>query len=178
MRVDYSEDEGYPGEFALFQANCTRSLKGKAGQAALRELEAALLALPAPRLAGNVVAAHGDVCAVGAVLLARKARELGGDLAAAQAALEAECGDPEDQAFDETTDRAEELGMPRLVAWKVVAKNDVEFPPGRSVRAEGPNLRPYRDEYYSAGAQVWIDATAEDRYAYVLRWVQRQLGKD
>lgn len=44
MRISYSDEEDSPGQFALFQANCRRSLQGKKGQAALRELEAALLA--------------------------------------------------------------------------------------------------------------------------------------
>jgi len=43
MRIGYSEDEDYPGQFELWQANCQRSLKGKKGQAALRELEACSL---------------------------------------------------------------------------------------------------------------------------------------
>ena len=46
MRVNYSEDEDYGGQFNLWQANCRRSRRGKKGQAALRELEAALLGMP------------------------------------------------------------------------------------------------------------------------------------
>lgn len=43
-RISYSEDEDYPGEFELWQANCRRSLQSKAGQAELRALRDALLA--------------------------------------------------------------------------------------------------------------------------------------
>ena len=46
MRVSYSEEENYPGQFDLWQANCKRSRQGKKGQVALRELKAALLAMP------------------------------------------------------------------------------------------------------------------------------------
>lgn len=44
MRIDYTEDEDFNGQFELWQANCRRSLRGKAVQAALKRLEAALLA--------------------------------------------------------------------------------------------------------------------------------------
>lgn len=43
MRISYSDEEDHPGQFELWQANVTRSLKGKNGQRALRELESALL---------------------------------------------------------------------------------------------------------------------------------------
>src|SRR6185369_15483645 len=76
MRISYSDEEEVPGQFALWQANCRRSLQGKAGQAALRELEVALLALPDKRLiAHKMIDAEGDVCAIGA-LAKYKGRDL------------------------------------------------------------------------------------------------------
>ncbi len=75
-RISYSDEEDVPGQFALFQANCRRSLQGKAGQIALRELEAALLALPDKRLiAEKLIDADGEVCAIGA-LAKYKGRDL------------------------------------------------------------------------------------------------------
>jgi hypothetical protein len=44
-RSDYSDDEKFPGEFALFRSNVDRSLQSKRGRAALLELREALLAL-------------------------------------------------------------------------------------------------------------------------------------
>jgi hypothetical protein len=51
MRISYSEEEDFPGQFGLWQGNCQRALSGKKGQESLRELEAALLAMPSNRAA-------------------------------------------------------------------------------------------------------------------------------
>ncbi len=110
MRLSYSEEEDYPGQFGLWQGNCKRSLKGKDGQAELKELRAALLALPEKRLIhGSLIDADGEVCAVGAY-----ARYKGLNLSKF---------DPE----SDTDDVGIEAGMPKLVAWKVVEMNDMEL---------------------------------------------------
>lgn len=108
MRIGYSEDEDYPGQFELWQANCRRSLRGKQGQKELRELRAALLALPEKKLLrGELYDDHGGVCAIGAY-----AKHKGLKLSAFPA--------------DEDTDRVGvQGGMPPLVAWKVVEVNDM-----------------------------------------------------
>ena len=110
MRISYSEDERYPGQFDLWQANCQRSLRGKQGQEELRVLRDALLALPEKRLIdGALEDEEGDVCAVGAY-----AKHKGMDL----------------KQFDPEYDTDEvgiAGGMPRLVAWKVVEVNDMEL---------------------------------------------------
>ena len=105
-RINYSDDEEFGGQFALWQANCRRSLRSKRGRAALEELEAALVAMPVKRLIRGAIEKHGEVCAVGAVIRAR------GLLAEVD-----EC---------ELTDEVAEelLGYPRLVAWKLVELND------------------------------------------------------
>lgn len=109
MRISYSEDENFPGQFELWQANCERSLRGKHGQEELKELRAALLAMPDKRLIYGLLEADGEVCAIGAY-----ARHKGLDLSKY---------DPED-ATDEV---GIEAGMPTLVAWKVVEMNDMEL---------------------------------------------------
>jgi hypothetical protein len=110
MRINYSDDEDYPGQFDLWQANCERSLRGKNGQQELRELKAALLALPSKELIGDLLEDEdGGVCAVGAY-----AKHKGIDLSKF---------DPED-ATDEVGIAG---GMPALVAWKVVEMNDLQF---------------------------------------------------
>jgi hypothetical protein len=109
-RISYSDDEDYPGQFELWQANCIRSLRGKHGQEELRVLRAALLTLPDKRLIhGLLIDEEGGVCAVGAY-----AKHKGLDL---------QEFDPEDS----TDDVGIEAGMPALVAWKVVEMNDMEF---------------------------------------------------
>ena len=114
MRISWTNEEDRPGQFELHAANVRRSLKGRKGQAALRELEAALLALPVKRLIDGAVEHDGDVCAIGAL-----ARAKGVDV------------EPEDEWSDpEDTDMVpigEECGMPRLVAWEVVCQNDLHM---------------------------------------------------
>jgi hypothetical protein len=108
MRISYTDEEDFPGQFGLWQGNCQRSLSGKQGQAALRELEAALVALPSKRLIANELDNGQDVCAIGALVRYKKITPL---------------ADPE----YEMEQVGIECGMPRLVAWTVVEINDNEL---------------------------------------------------
>jgi len=159
-RISYSEEEDYPGQFNLWQANCQRSIAGKQGQAVLRELEAALVALPNRRLQSHIVACDGDVCAVGAFLLMRKAKEVG-SVDEAQRQLEAEMGSEEDQCDIETDELGIEAGMPRLVAWKLVELNDIHF-----------------DYKWDAQANKCVEITPEERYDRILAWVRSKLKSE
>lgn len=106
-RISYSDEEDYPGQFDLWQANCDRSIEGKKGQAALRELEQALLELPEKKLIGHKLQDEGGgVCAIGAVVKHRGA------------SVKTTPEDVEEVGI--------ELGFPRMVAWKVVCLNDIE----------------------------------------------------
>lgn len=169
MRIGYSEEEDYPGQFGLWQANCQRSLKGRAGQTALRELEAALLALPDKRLiAGKMIDSDGEVCAIGAL-----AKHKGRDLVAETRAQLAEIGIDRDvdeiDGDDEMEEIGVELGMPRLVAWKVVELNDIQLEGRTLIQNEGPYRWP------AEKPKEWVPITPEVRYEKVLAWVQRQL---
>lgn len=108
MRINYSEDEDFPGQFSLWQGNCQRSLAGKKGQESLRELEAALLALSSKRLITDELDDGKDVCAIGALVRYKHIT-------------------PEADPESEMEDVGVECGMPRLVAWKVVELNDEHF---------------------------------------------------
>ena len=69
-RSGYSDDCGY---WELYRATVDRALGGKRGQAFLRELVAALDAMPEKALiAGELVSESGACCAIGAVCKARK----------------------------------------------------------------------------------------------------------
>jgi hypothetical protein len=209
-RISYSEEEDYPGQFNLWQANLMRSVRGRAGQAALRELKTALDAMPEKRLIEGHLVKDGEVCTVGAFALGKvmskgKARE------EALAELEAEYGGLEscdtcfhyakshqpdepcsecvewrdnpdglsrarqnsvgrgtdyyanwkpcsvfvDNSYDDedeegiTEEAAVRLGMPRMVAWKLVELND----------------------------EIWSGHTftPEKRYQLVYDWVERSL---
>lgn len=179
-RVDWTDELGTPGQFALWAANCRRSLRGKAGQRALRELEAALLALPVKELAQRAVALDGQVCAVGAVLAARKANSDGITVEEAIDLLAQEMGSKETQADIETVEMGEALGMPHLVAWSVVWENDEGAPAGEYILVEGParqheQIQPWADP---RGVQQWQPLGADKRYAWMLAWVRHHLQKE
>jgi hypothetical protein len=155
MRLNYSDEEKWTGQFALFDANCRRSIRGKAGQQALRELETALLALPEKRLIKDALEDEsGGVCAI-----ACYGKYKGVDLSKFE----------NDYASDEVGIAA---GMPRLVAWKVVALNDIELDTVWEL-AHGPLDR--YDATYQGGIPLIRDMTSEERYEKVLAWVQQQL---
>lgn len=139
MRIAYSDDEEFAGQFMLWQANCRRSMAGKKGQAALRDLERALLALPEKRLLhGTLVDDSGGVCA-----LACYAKYKGVDLA----------------KFDREYDNEDvgiAAGMPRLVAWKVVELNDVDLD---SLYVASENrYRPYTPDERYERVLTWVRA--------------------
>lgn len=155
MRISYCDEEDRPGQFALWDANCRRSIGGRVGQRELRELEAALLALPEKRLIhGSLTDDDGGMCAI-----ACYAKHKGVDLSKF---------DPEDES-DEVGIVA---GMPRLVAWKVVALNDIELDTVWEV-AHGPIQRGHG--IYKGGIPLIREMTPEERYAAVLKWVRARV---
>src|SRR3989304_4835017 len=69
---DDDYDENFPNQAALYEANTERALAGKRGQAFLREMESALIALPRKELIEGRVCHLGQVCAMGALALKRR----------------------------------------------------------------------------------------------------------
>ena len=150
MRISYSDEEEFQGQFALWQANCDRSLASLKGQEALRGLESALLAMPSKRLIQHALADDaGEVCAVGALVLAIRTHR-GESREAVLADLRASCSDPDDERS--TLDVAEAFGVPGNVAWKLVELNDI-------IHGDG----------------VMSPVTPEERYARVLAWVRARI---
>ncbi len=146
MRIGFSDDEEFPGQFYLWEANCNRSLRGRAGQAALKELEAALLEMPQKRLIQHALSdAEGGVCAIGQLALTVKLRR-GMSEVDARRELERESSDD----FDTAQYARKHLGFPKLVAWSVVCENDDLI---GNARKETP----------------------EQRYERVLGWVRSQV---
>lgn len=125
-RTSYTDDYGddFPGQINLFRANVRRSMRSKAGQERLRELLAALRALPVKELHPEIFVEgrreEPRVCALGAWALKRAA----GDTEAAAAMVNA---DP-DYGWDvDAADRLAKDGWPRLVVMETVYQNDEEF---------------------------------------------------
>lgn len=72
-RSGYSEDydEQFPNASALYQSSVMNAIYGRRGQKFMRELVAALDAMPEKRLIANDLVQEGAVCAIGAVGMAR-----------------------------------------------------------------------------------------------------------
>lgn len=119
MRIVFADEESFQNAGFLWEANQERSLKGRKGQAALRRLEAALLALPEKELAADALEdSDGRVCALAA--LAKHENY--------QGKMEL----PSDTEWDEDDYRVESamlslaaaLKIPQLVAIAIITRND------------------------------------------------------
>lgn len=154
-RISYSEEEPWQGAFELFRANTDRQLAGRKGQATLRELEGALLALPEKRLIGGAIACGNEVCAVGALLVQRRVDK--GE-SRDEALARYQPAEPEDvdewgdyDTYDGYEDPTETIaaaeGVPKLVAWRLAELNDM----------------------------LLQDCKPEERYERVLDWVRSHL---
>ena len=129
MRVDYTEDEDFAGQFGLWQANCDRSARGRKGQAALREMKKALLAMPVKRIARYIlVEPSGEVCAIGALMVQKKI-----DAGMSREKAVEECSTVAPYPSDA---QGVEAGMPRLVAWSVAVENDSDPWDGKETTPE------------------------------------------
>lgn len=98
-RFDCDDDgEGVP--HGLWDTMVSNALAGKRGQAALAELEFALIELPEKRLISGHLAGENTVCTVGAYVAAKRAQRDGIDLATSvQQMVEAvPCGCGHDKA--------------------------------------------------------------------------------
>ncbi|HET8627028.1 MAG TPA: hypothetical protein VFL91_06395 [Thermomicrobiales bacterium] len=117
-RFDYGWDDegGIPA--ALWEHNLRRALTSKRGLATLRDLEAALLALPEKKLiAGDMAYPSGAVCAVGAYSLYKRLQR-GEDREAALLSLCSREG-PYETALE-----GQRYGMAYTLAWEIAERND------------------------------------------------------
>lgn len=164
-RSSYTDDYGdeYPGQLELYRANVARSMRGKRGQARLRELRDALVALPVKELHEDLFAEgtpqQPRVCALGAWATAKT-----GDPQAAAEMLRF----PVDGNDEDTSEDLEKHGWPRLVVLDTIYQNDRDF---------------YVYETYEWPVQRWQHfpiqrarpETPAERYRRVLSWVEEQI---
>lgn len=138
-RSGYSDDYE---NIALYRNAVDRAIGGKRGQAFLREMAAALDAMPVKELVADVIAQDGDVCAIGAVALARRLDVAGLDAEDADAvasrfgiarALAAEIAYENDECGERWTRRGFRSETPaerwtRMRAWveRHIRRNDPE----------------------------------------------------
>jgi hypothetical protein len=71
-RSGYVEDYNENGHGNLYRGAVSRALRGKRGQAFLREMARALDAMPVKELIKESVVRDGQVCAIGAVAVSRR----------------------------------------------------------------------------------------------------------
>jgi hypothetical protein len=137
------------GRYMLWENAQGRALSSPRGQQALALLEQALLKLPQKRLIDSALAKDGEVCAVGAFVLAQ--RVTAGEDRDAVLADMARGYDPEDTygSADDTALAGNRYGMRYTVAWRIAELNDEDF----------------------------RTSTPEERYVGVLNWVRRAQGK-
>lgn len=154
--------DGYEGDgpeynnaWELHQQAGVNALKGRRGQAVLKELEAALLALPEKALLQGKLARDGGVCAIGALALKRR-MDAGEARDAALKWMEDQVDpeDPEDWGEQTNHFAKKHLGVVKALAYKISWENDEG---GR--RAEGGK------------------ETDQQRYERVLKWVREQIVK-
>lgn len=145
-RHGYVDDMDDNLAMGRWRAAVNSAIRGKRGQEFLRELLAALDALPEKKLiAQELVEQDGQVCALGAI---GKARGL--DMADI---------DPEDSDGIHTY-----FGIANAMAREIIWINDEVD--GKYVEIEGP---PNRRSY--GPPRIYIPATPEQRFAKVRAWV-------
>lgn len=154
--TSWDDEEPYPNAAALFERSVDNAILGRRGQALLRELEEALLAMPIKRLVGSRVCEAGEVCALGALAIHRAVKS-GKSRTAALAGLQVVAehwGQGREDGWEEQDDETQALLRDLLniksknLAWTLVFQND---------------------EAYAK--------TPEDRYARMLKWVQSRIRR-
>jgi len=116
------DDEGTVS-WDFWEVIVSRSLAGKRGQAALAELEEALLALPERRLTSGMLAEGGKVCAIGAAVAYHRAKKEGRLI---EDVIE-ELGERFVESAYETSEYGQMIGFPSSLAWHFAWLNDEEF---------------------------------------------------
>lgn len=151
MRFDGDWDEQFPGQAMLWEANLRRCFSGKAGQAKLRELRDALLALPEKKLIETRLAdEQGNVCALGALVVQHHvARGADREDVIKQMAESIESDDGWVDTWDaeqETLAEAKACGIKAPMAVEVAFMNDLHY-----------------------------KETPEERYTRVLAWIEGRI---
>lgn len=198
-RVSYGEDEDFNNQSYFWEHNAELSLSGRKGVRVLRDLRDALLALPRKRLIANALASDGDVCTVGALVVAKRVAA-GADREAVLAEYNAEaqpvgclyCFHKPHPGVDcpecarlgaAAQQRNPELTVPSWMSCK--ARN---YEPDYDDSEQGDVTRELAQKYGGANHYVaWSlvelndeqfkDATPEERYTRVLAWVEQKIEK-
>ncbi|MES0071844.1 hypothetical protein [Mesorhizobium sp. M0058] len=147
-RSGYSDDCDDQWRMIMWRGTVKSAIRGKRGQAFLREMLAAMDALPEKRLVASELEAEGQVCAIGSVGRAR-----GVDMSQI---------DPEN--YDAV---AATFGIAAPLAQEIVFMNDEYW--DWSTDEKG-HIR--KDE---TGRSIWL--TPEERFTKMRAWIERNISK-
>jgi len=147
-RSGYSEDCDDQWEFIRWRGAVNSAIKGKRGQAFLKEMLAAMDAMPEKRLVSSELEKNGEVCAIGSVGVAR-----GIDMS-----------DIDPEAYWEVADR---FGINEKLAQEIVYQNDEYWwcetdEKGRVLNDENGRYIPLTPESRYRKMYAWIKGLIKD----------------
>lgn len=152
-RSGYGDGDGENWAMIQWRGRVTSAMRGRRGQAFLREMLAALDALPERRLISGDLVREGEVCAIGAVALSR--------------GVSTDDIDPEDHEAV-----AARFGIAHAMACEIMYEND-EYGETRYVEAYGPPEYPWHRRPH-----VTVKVTPEERFERVRAWVVENIKKE
>jgi hypothetical protein len=124
-RSGLSENDGDDNwNFIRYRGQVASAIRGKRGQAFLRELRAALLTMPKKELLNGGFSRGGEVCALGSVALRRK---LKAGIARETALKQLEAEFPEENNYSCAGDVAPKFGIADVLAAEIMWTNDSEY---------------------------------------------------
>jgi hypothetical protein len=177
-RFDEDGEGGMPWD--LWETVVSNALGGRRGQEALAAMEAALLALPEPKLIEGRLAAAGQVCAVGALVAHRRAQEQGVDIQtiidAMGAGVRCWCGHGRDAHTDGQCGGISSYSKKPCGCEGYEPESDDTYETVQAGKAAGLSST-------VAWHLSWLNdeslrGTPEQRYAQMLAWVRRAQGKE
>lgn len=116
--------------FIRYRGQVASAIRGKRGQAFLKELRAALLTMPKKELLKAGFSRGGEVCALGSVALRRKLKAgVGMETALKQVEEEFPKGD---DAYSCAGDVCDKFGIAQALAAEIMWENDSEYGSDRS----------------------------------------------
>lgn len=156
---DYTEERR---QYGIWKSNLARQIYSQRGQTFLRELLAALEALPQKVLIAGAIAKRGAVCPFGALAVSRSTAD-GQDRELVLADLSKIVVDPdlpgwEGQDMDEWAQTV--LDAPNMLAWQIPFENDSHLEQNLDEEGHCIGLRAPSDE---------------ERYAHVIKWIRNRI---